>query len=88
VCRCATWRGWPASRRPTELLVESLQESGTFRQATLNPGQVADSRSLLALKVNGTDLSLDHGFPARVIVPGLPGVHCTKWVEKMTFRTV
>ena len=70
---------------PDELLVESLQERGTFRRATLNPGQVADPRALLALKVNGVDLSADHGFPARVIVPGLPGVHCTKWVAKMTF---
>ncbi len=69
----------------TEVLVESIQEGGAFRQATLNSGQVADERSLLALKVNGVDLSLDHGFPARVIVPALPGVHNTKWVRKMTF---
>nr|MBA2630559.1 molybdopterin-dependent oxidoreductase [Thermoleophilaceae bacterium] len=40
---------------------------------------------MLALKVNGVDLSLDHGYPARVIVPALPGVHCTKWVGKMVF---
>ena len=42
--------------------------------------------ALLALKVNGRDLSLDHGFPARVIVPALPGVHNTKWVATMTYR--
>ncbi len=71
---------------PGELLVESLQRRGGFRQATLNPGQVRDDRSLLALRVNGVDLSLDHGFPARVIVPALPGVHCTKWVSAMTFE--
>ena len=71
---------------PTELLVESLQQRGGFRQATLNSGQVRDARSLLALRVNGVDLSLDHGFPARVIVPALPGVHCTKWVSAMTFE--
>jgi DMSO/TMAO reductase YedYZ molybdopterin-dependent catalytic subunit len=35
--------------------------------------------------VNGEDLSLDHGFPARVIVPANPGVHNTKWVTLMTF---
>ena len=44
--------------------------AGTFRRATLNAGQVREPRSLLALKVNGADLSLDHGFPARMIVPG------------------
>ena len=67
------------------LRVESLQRGGSFRQATLSEGQMADNRSLLALRVNGADLALDHGFPARVIVPALPGVHCTKWVAKMTF---
>jgi DMSO/TMAO reductase YedYZ molybdopterin-dependent catalytic subunit len=65
--------------------VESIQERGSFRAATLNPGQIADDRSLLALKVNGADLSMDHGFPARIIVPALPGVHCTKWVAQMRF---
>ncbi len=67
------------------VLVESIQEFGAFKSATLNSGQVGDDRSLLALKVNDADLSLDHGFPARVIVPALPGVHNTKWVRKMTF---
>lgn len=63
----------------------SLQPRGRFRQATLGPGQLRDERSLLALKVNGEDLSLDHGYPARVIVPALPGVHCTKWVGGLRF---
>jgi DMSO/TMAO reductase YedYZ molybdopterin-dependent catalytic subunit len=35
--------------------------------------------------VNGEDISLDHGFPARIVVPAAPGVHCTKWVSRMTF---
>jgi DMSO/TMAO reductase YedYZ molybdopterin-dependent catalytic subunit len=65
--------------------VESLQRGGVLRQATLSVGQVADERSLLALQVNGADLSPDHGYPARVIVPALPGVHCTKWVQRVTF---
>ena len=43
------------------------------------------TRSLLALQVNGDDLPLDHGYPARIIVPALPGVHCTKWVEELHF---
>ncbi|HWT95209.1 MAG TPA: molybdopterin-dependent oxidoreductase [Solirubrobacteraceae bacterium] len=66
-------------------LVESLQPAGVLRTATLNGGQVRDDRSLLALQVNGADLSLDHGYPARIIVPALPGVHNTKWVARMTF---
>jgi DMSO/TMAO reductase YedYZ molybdopterin-dependent catalytic subunit len=65
--------------------VESLQEAGSFREVTLAANQVADERSLLALRVNGADLSLDHGYPARLIVPGAPGVHCTKWVASIEF---
>ena len=65
--------------------VQSLQRTGSFTHATLSREAVADDRSLLALRVNGADLSLDHGFPARIIVPALPGVHCTKWVCSLTF---
>ncbi len=70
---------------PELLEVGSLQGPGGFGQASLGGVQVTDSRSLLALKVNGVDLSLDHGYPARIIVPALPGVHNTKWVNKLTF---
>jgi DMSO/TMAO reductase YedYZ molybdopterin-dependent catalytic subunit len=67
------------------LFVESLQRGGGFGSATLSAGQVAAPDSLLALQVNGADLTPDHGFPARVVVPALPGVHNTKWVTRMTF---
>jgi DMSO/TMAO reductase YedYZ molybdopterin-dependent catalytic subunit len=69
-----------------ELQVESLQKAGALREVTLSSGQVAAENSLLALKVNGEDLSLDHGFPARVMIPGAPGVHQTKWVASMKFE--
>ncbi|WP_370265679.1 molybdopterin-dependent oxidoreductase [Streptomyces sp. V4I8] len=70
---------------PPDVLVESLQRRGAFRRAALRANQVADSRSLLALFVNGEDLTPDHGYPARVIVPAAPGVLNTKWVARMTF---
>jgi DMSO/TMAO reductase YedYZ molybdopterin-dependent catalytic subunit len=69
-----------------ELHVQSLQKAGQFAQTTLAHNQFDDERSLLALRVNGADLSLDHGYPARVIVPALPGVHNTKWVAELAFR--
>jgi DMSO/TMAO reductase YedYZ molybdopterin-dependent catalytic subunit len=68
-----------------EMRAASLQPRGAFRQATIGRAQVQDERSLLALRVNGDDLPLDHGFPARIIVPALPGVHCTKWVSGLRF---
>lgn len=72
--------GGPADR----LFVESFQASGGFGQVNLNAGQSQAERSLLALRVGGEDLSLDHGFPARTIIPAAPGVHCTKWVARLT----
>ena len=72
---------------PSSVLVQSLQHGGGFSQAVLSAGQIMDPDSLLALRVNGADLTLDHGYPARVIVPACPGVHCTKWVTLMAFRS-
>ncbi|PAZ10800.1 hypothetical protein CLM62_39090 [Streptomyces sp. SA15] len=70
---------------PPDVFVESLQRRGAFRRAALRANQVADPRSLLALFVNGEDLTPDHGHPARIIVPAAPGVLNTKWVARMTF---
>ncbi|MER7899560.1 molybdopterin-dependent oxidoreductase [Streptomyces sp. NPDC096046] len=70
---------------PPDVFVESLQPRGAFRKAALRANQVADPRSLLALYVNGEELSPDHGYPARIIVPAAPGVLNTKWVARMTF---
>jgi DMSO/TMAO reductase YedYZ molybdopterin-dependent catalytic subunit len=73
--------------RPASVLVRSLERGGAFSQVVLSAGQIMDPESLLALRVNGADLTPDHGYPARVIVPASPGVHCTKWVASLTFRS-
>ncbi|MEF9886593.1 molybdopterin-dependent oxidoreductase [Streptomyces sp. P9-A4] len=70
---------------PPDVRVESVQRGGPFSVAALRDNQVRDHRSLLAVRVNGADLSHDHGYPARVIVPGAPGVLNTKWVTRLTF---
>lgn len=72
--------------RPGSVFVQSIQEGGAFGQGRLAGNQIADPDSLLALRVNGVDLSMDHGFPARVIVPNNPGVRNTKWVRALTFE--
>ncbi len=71
-----------------QLTAQSHEQYSSYDHATLSASQVDDERSLLALRVNGVDLSPDHGFPARVIAPALPGVHCTKWVRTLRFRSV
>lgn len=72
--------------RPRSAHVQSVERIPLFNQATLQANQVLDPDALLALRVNGADLSPDHGYPARVIVPALPGVHNTKWVGAIDFR--
>jgi DMSO/TMAO reductase YedYZ molybdopterin-dependent catalytic subunit len=72
---------------PDDVFVESLQTNGEFARGRLAGNQIRAGASLLALRVNGADLSLDHGFPARIIVPNNPGVRNTKWVSRMTFES-
>lgn len=71
----------------TSARVSSLERRGAFNRATLQANQVAHPDSLLALRVNDAELSADHGFPARIIVPALPGVHNTKWVAAIDFES-
>lgn len=39
---------------------------------------------ILATKMNGEELPIDHGFPLRVVVPGIAGVRNVKWLGKIT----
>src|SRR5207248_2140574 len=48
----------------------SLETAGPGANVALTHGQWSDRQALLALRVNDADLSLDHGYPARVILPG------------------
>jgi len=43
-----------------------------------------DPRTILALSMNGQPLPKSHGFPARVVVPGLYGMFSAKWVNRIT----
>ncbi|WP_032377387.1 molybdopterin-dependent oxidoreductase [Rhodococcoides fascians] len=65
--------------------VRSLEPSGSFNRVTFGGHQMMHPDSLLALRVNGENLSLDHGYPARIMMPAIPGVHATKWIESVEF---
>jgi len=70
---------------PTGAFVESLERNGAYASVTLAGNQVRAEHAMLALRVNGADLSLDHGYPARIMLPAAPGVHTTKWVRGVKF---
>lgn len=90
----ARWQG--------ALLADLLKEAGIQKGATqivmrdvngMNLGvatdPVMDGRaSLLAVGMNGQPLPQEHGFPVRVVVPGLYGyVSACKWVVDMELTT-
>lgn len=58
-------------------------ERGQYGVSTLPVAQSHDPLTLLALRLNGDTLDLDHGFPCRLIAPDLPGVMQTKWVSRI-----
>jgi DMSO/TMAO reductase YedYZ molybdopterin-dependent catalytic subunit len=53
------------------------------------PANVALDRTrgaMLAIGMNGEPLPVEHGFPARIVIPGLYGyVSATKWVQSLEF---
>jgi hypothetical protein len=72
--------GAPAGR---DVRVRSLQTRYAFGTSLLWANFADDDRTLLALGLDGEPLSLDHGFPCRIIAPNRPGVRQTKWVERL-----
>jgi DMSO/TMAO reductase YedYZ molybdopterin-dependent catalytic subunit len=83
------WTGVPlgdlarlaGTARPGPSQIKSLDKDSIILSGT----QIAAAESLLALRVNGADLSLDHGYPARIIVPSAPGTHNLKWMSEIVF---
>jgi hypothetical protein len=87
----ATWTGVPVrdlldrvgASRGREVTVTSLQPSGPYRVTALPADFADDPRSLVALELGGEPLSIDHGFPCRLIAPDRPGVLQTKWLASL-----
>jgi DMSO/TMAO reductase YedYZ molybdopterin-dependent catalytic subunit len=63
--------------------ITSLQPRGNYRVTEMGAEFVNDPRTMVALELNGETLDLDHGYPARIIAPGRPGVLQTKWLSSI-----
>ncbi|MFF0637752.1 molybdopterin-dependent oxidoreductase [Nocardia sp. NPDC004151] len=59
----------------------SLETTGIYGSSVLPHTHVVDAATLIALRLNGEDLALDHGYPCRLIAPNRPGVLQTKWLK-------
>src|SRR5579872_5659378 len=73
-----------------EIVLEGA-DGGMAKEQPIPPGQISYSRSLprnkalqrevlIAYQMNGRDLTLDHGYPVRAIVPGHYGMASVKWL--------
>jgi len=86
----ARWLGVPirdvlARARPTAEADMVLSHSiDGFTASTPLEALTDDRDALLAIGMNGDPLPLEHGFPVRMVVPGLYGyVSATKWVSEL-----
>lgn len=86
----ARWLGWPVRELLAMAGVKGGADMVLSRSAdgwtAGTPLEVlTDSRdAMLAIGMNGEPLPLEHGFPVRMIVPGLYGyVSATKWLTEL-----
>lgn len=66
-----------------EVRVRSIQTFSASADTVLPPNFADDDRTLMALMLDGDTLSMDHGYPVRLIAPNRPGVMQTKWVSRI-----
>lgn len=91
----ALWLGYPirdllARAKPLAGadMVLSTSDDGWTAGTPLSALTDPDRQSLLAIGMNGEPLPLEHGFPVRMVVPGLYGyVSATKWVIQLKVTT-
>jgi DMSO/TMAO reductase YedYZ molybdopterin-dependent catalytic subunit len=90
----AVWTGWPvrellkiAGPKPGADMVLSTSTDGWTAGTPLSV-LTDDRNAVLAIAMNGQPLPFEHGFPVRLVVPGLYGyVSATKWVTDLKVTT-
>lgn len=87
----AEWTGVPlyeilerAKIKPSavDVMPTGLDKSGVERPMPVSKAMEPDT--ILAYAMNGDVLPPDHGYPARVVVPGWVGINSIKWVGQIT----
>jgi DMSO/TMAO reductase YedYZ molybdopterin-dependent catalytic subunit len=67
---------------PTRVRLTSLEHS-VYGSSDVSSQLAAHPDTLVALRLNGEQLDVDHGYPARLIAPNRPGAMQTKWLERI-----
>ena len=88
----ALWTGVPlrdliAQAGPTDGVVEVLLAAVDGYTDTFSIAKALEPTTLIAYEMNGEPLPQRHGFPARIIVPGLFGEKNVKWVTRIDLVT-
>jgi DMSO/TMAO reductase YedYZ molybdopterin-dependent catalytic subunit len=90
----AVWTGWPVRellalagpRAGADMVLQTSSDGWTC--GTPLSTLTDDRDALLAIRMNGEPLPFEHGFPVRLVVPGLYGyVSATKWVTELKVTT-
>lgn len=90
----AVWTGWPVRellamagpRTGADMVLQTSADGWTC--GTPLTALTDDRDALLAIRMNGEPLPFEHGFPVRLVVPGLYGyVSATKWVTELKVTT-
>jgi DMSO/TMAO reductase YedYZ molybdopterin-dependent catalytic subunit len=86
------WEGIPlirllslagAPQRIAQVTVESLTGYGTTMS---QEDEVANPDCMIALKAGGVPLSVEHGYPARLVAPKKAGLDWVKYVTRITCK--
>lgn len=91
----ASWLGYPirdllaqAGPLPGADMVLSRSEDGWTAGTPLSVLTDPGRQALLAIGMNGEPLPVEHGYPVRMVVPGLYGyVSATKWIRELKVTT-
>ena len=89
----ARWLGTPLlpllERAGIELGADQLFSTSVDGWTCSTPlDGLAEREPLLAIGMNGEPLPIEHGFPVRMIIPGLYGfISATKWVTRISATT-
>jgi DMSO/TMAO reductase YedYZ molybdopterin-dependent catalytic subunit len=86
------WEGVPAAALlqavpPAAAVTHVMVWADFGYSANVRIADFAADETLLATRCNGADITPEHGYPVRLVVPGLYGWKSVKWVRVVEYLT-